>query len=84
MAAPVCSEKQVSQDSGDGGGVSPPAASFEDSFAWFIIFSIPQSTHFEASSVMEHSYTEKESSTSLSPHNEQDPRKEVASTMENA
>ncbi|WJZ99844.1 hypothetical protein VitviT2T_018258 [Vitis vinifera] len=33
---------------GDGGGTSPPAASFEDNF------SIPQSTHFKASRIMEH------------------------------
>ena len=33
---------------GDGGGTSPPPASFEDNF------SIPQSTHFKASRIMEH------------------------------
>ena len=46
----------VAWRSSDGGGISPPA-SFEDSFACFIFyFSIPQSTHFKASKVMEHSF----------------------------
>ena len=36
----------VAWGSGDDGGVSPPSASFDDGFACFISFSIPQSTHF--------------------------------------
>ena len=46
---------------GDGGGISPPTASRQRHsrialLALFLYFSIPQSTHFKASKVMEHSF----------------------------